>query len=73
MLPTEKETHEVRRCDRLDLGAQPGQRVAMNTREQRAIAPLQIRGVGGKASAENDAVRLEQQERGVYLCARDTE
>ena len=35
MLPAEEEPHEIRRADRLDLGAQPVQRVAMDAREQR--------------------------------------
>ena len=41
VLPAEEEAHEVRRADRLDLGAEPVQRVAMDAREQRPIAPFE--------------------------------
>ena len=44
VLPGEEEAHEVGGGDRLDLGAQAVQRVAMDAREQSAIAPLQSAG-----------------------------
>ena len=40
VLPLEEEPHEVGRADRLDLGAQPVERVAVDAREERAVAPL---------------------------------
>ena len=43
VLPGEQKPHEIGRADRLDLGAQPVERVAMNAREQPAIAPFELR------------------------------
>ena len=43
VLPREQEAHEVGRADRLDLRAQAVQRVAMDAREQRAVAPFERR------------------------------
>ena len=40
VLPREQEAHEVGRADRLDLGAQAVQRVAMDPRQQPAVAPF---------------------------------
>ena len=45
-LPPQQEPHEVRRRDRLDLLAQPVERVAMDAGEQTALAPLQLRHAG---------------------------
>ncbi len=42
VVPREQEAHEVGRINRLDLGAQPVQRVAVDARQQRAIAPLHL-------------------------------
>jgi hypothetical protein len=42
VLPLEQEAHEVGRRHRLDLGAQPRQRVAVDARQQRAVAPLGV-------------------------------
>src|SRR2546426_10917069 len=53
MLPMQQEAHEVGRGDRLDLGAQAVQRVAMNAREQPAIAPFELARSGGKAAAQD--------------------
>ena len=39
-LPGEQEAQEVARRDRLDLGAQPLQRIAVDARQQPALAPL---------------------------------
>ena len=72
MLPAEEEAHEIRRADRLDLGAQPVQRVAMNAGEERPVAPFE-RPVspGREASAKHHAVRFEQQERRVGIRGRN--
>ena len=43
VLPREQEPHEVGGADRLDLRAQPVQRVAMDAREQPAVAPLEVK------------------------------
>src|SRR5690348_17491429 len=40
VLPGEEEAHEIRGVNRLDLRAQSIERVAMNARQQAAIAPL---------------------------------
>ena len=73
MLPAEQEAHEIRRTDRLDLGAQPVQRVAMDAGEQRPVAPFELGLAGREASAEHHAVRFEQQERGVRIRGRNAE
>ena len=41
VLPGEQEAHEIGRADRLDLGAQPVERVAMDARQQAAVAPFE--------------------------------
>ena len=41
VMPREQEPHEVRRRDRLDLRAQPIERVAMDAGQQRAVAPFE--------------------------------
>src|SRR2546430_17713431 len=45
-LPPQQEPHEVRRRDRLDLLAQPVERVAVDAGEQAALAPFQLRYAG---------------------------
>ena len=45
---SEQETHEVRDGDRLDLGAQPVERVAMDARQQRPVAPFAWRDFGAR-------------------------
>ena len=42
MLPVQQEAHEFRRRHRLDLRAQPVQRVAMNARKQSPVAPFEF-------------------------------
>src|SRR5437016_12019097 len=42
VLPGEEEALEIRCTDRLDLGAQPPEGVAMDAREQPAIAPFEL-------------------------------
>ena len=46
-LPGEQEAHEISRTDRLDLGAEPIQRVAMNPGQEPAITPLERSGTIG--------------------------
>ena len=41
VLPVQKEAHEVGRGDRLDLGAQAADRVAVDAREEPAVAPFE--------------------------------
>ena len=77
VMPCEQEAHEVGRVDRLDLGAQPVQRVAVDARQQRAIAPLnlgqaervgQVGQVGiFEIPTKDDALRLQRQQRSVGL------
>jgi hypothetical protein len=58
-LPTEQEAQKVARRDRLDLGAQPTYRVAVDAREQPALAPLLRPDVWGKAATQREALGLE--------------
>ena len=44
VLPVEQEAHEVARLDRLDLAAQPLERVAMDARQQVPLAPFVVAG-----------------------------
>ena len=46
VLPLEQESHEIRGRDRLDLGAQPIERIAVNARKQGTVAPLERRSAG---------------------------
>ena len=46
VLPSEQEAHAVGGADRLDVRAQAVQRVAMNPRQQRTIAPFDERRTG---------------------------
>ena len=48
VLPAEQEAQEVARGDRLDLGAQPLDRVAMDARQQAALAPFVLGRAGVK-------------------------
>ena len=73
MLPAEEEAHEIGGADRLDLGAQPVQRVAVDACEQRAVAPFERRLTRREASPQHDAVGLEQQEGRVRIRRRDAE
>ena len=41
-LPREQEAREVRGADRLDFGAEPVERVAVNAGQQPALAPLEL-------------------------------
>ena len=58
----EQEAHEVGRADRLDLRAQAVERVAMDAREQRAVAPLESSASDRRArrepAAQHDALGL---------------
>ena len=63
MLPGEQEAQEVARRDRLDLGAQPPDRVMMDAREQPPVAPLLVVDAGEEASLEDRAVAFERGER----------
>ncbi len=83
VMPREQEAHEVGRVDRLDLGAQPVQRVAVDARQQRAIAPLHL-GQAGRVGrlgqvgifevpAKHDALGLEREQRAVGIRGRNPE
>ena len=65
VLPAEEEPHEVLRADGLDLLAQALDRIAMDAREQRAVAPFLRRPDGVNAPAHRDALRGERRQRGV--------
>ena len=59
--------------DRLDLGAEPVQRVAMNAGEERPVAPFELGLARREASAKHHAVRFEQQERRICCRGRNAE
>ena len=59
VLPGEEEAHEVGGADRLDLGAQPVQRVAMDSREQPPVAPFERRSHAPvNCAAQDDAFAI---------------
>ena len=64
VLPAAEEAHEILAGDRLDLLPQTFDGVTMNAREERAVAPLGLRGAGRKGSAHGEAF-------GGELCQRD--
>jgi hypothetical protein len=59
MLPMQQEAHEVGRGDRLDLGSQAVERVAVNAREQPAIAPFELGRSGSEAAAQDSPLRFQ--------------
>ena len=64
VLPREEEAHEVGGGNRLDLGAQAVQRVAMDACEQPAVAPFQFSAIL-ECPAENHAFGFEFDQRRV--------
>src|SRR5205085_12643593 len=66
-LPLEQEAQEIARRDRLDLGAQALQCVAMDAGEEAAFAPFIVISpgfdAGGEAAAQRNALCLEGGER----------
>src|SRR5207302_8165273 len=56
VLPVKEEAQEIGSADRLDLGAQPVERVAMDAREQPPVAPLELRYAGGEPPAQDAAL-----------------
>ena len=63
-VPDEQKALEIGRRDRLDFGAQPVERVAMDARQQPAVAPFDI-GRAAEAAAQHDTFGLEGEERRV--------
>src|SRR5438552_17973507 len=59
VLPREQKAQEVARCDRLDFGAQPLERVMVDARQQSALAPFVGRDSRRKAPAHRKAFRLK--------------
>ena len=64
VLPAEQEAQEVARRDRLDLRAQPLDRVAMDARQQAALAPFVLGRAGREAAAHGEAFGLQGREAG---------
>ena len=58
-LPPQQEPREVRRGDGLDLLAQPIERVAVNARQQAALAPLEVLTARGETSPQDKPLVLE--------------
>src|SRR5206468_9984717 len=61
------ESHEVGGVDRLDLGAQSIERVAMDAGQKPAGAPLGFRGSRGEPAAQDEPLGFEAQERRLEL------
>ena len=59
MLPVQQEAQEIGGADRLDVRAQAAQRVAMDAREQAAVAPLELGSAWREAAAQDPSLRLE--------------
>ena len=75
-LPGEQEAHEVSRADRLDLGPEPVEGVAVDAREQPAVAPLEggrSAVAGAELAAEDHALALERRQRDVGIGLADIE
>ena len=64
-LPGQQKAQEVARRDRLDLRPQPLDGVAVNAREQAALAPFLGRRCRREAPAHGEAFGLERRQRGV--------
>ena len=77
MLPDEQKAHVVGGRDRLDLRAQPAQRVAVNAREQPSIAPLQNAGRFVRccleAAPQDTSLGFECEQRGLDVRFRNCE
>ena len=78
VLPAEQPAHELRRGDGLNFVAQPAEGLAMDSREQAAVAPFcfarcPIANRVGKLPAEHGAARFESQQRLVDFVRRDAE
>src|SRR5947209_3376679 len=65
MLPGEEEAHEIGGSDRLDFSAQAIERVAVDAREESAIAPFGSKRASRERTAEDGAFGFEFQEGGV--------
>ncbi|MFP5407088.1 MAG: ATP-binding cassette domain-containing protein, partial [Gammaproteobacteria bacterium] len=65
-LPLEQEAHEIACFHRFDLAPQPVHRVAMDAREQAALAPLGLRRLRREAPANHRALGFELQKYGLH-------
>src|SRR6478736_1472254 len=63
----EEEAQEIGGADWLDLGAQLVEGIAMDARQQPAVAPLELGGTRRKAPAQDPALRLEREQRDLRL------
>ncbi len=70
VLPSKQEAQEILARDRLDFSAQPLHRVAVDAREERAIAPLGLGRARREESAHDDAFGDELRERRIDVGAR---
>ena len=64
-LPAEQKPEQIARADRLDLGPEPVQGVAVDPRQEPAIAPFQRLGPPCEAAAKDHPLGLEGGQRGV--------
>ena len=63
MLPAKQEAHELGWRRGLDLGAKPVDRVAVDPREQRPVAPLELPRAWSEPAAQNQPLRFEREQR----------
>ena len=73
VLPTEQEPQVVSRGDGFDLLAQPVEGVAVNPREQTALAPFDLRRLRREGAAQDEAFSFERAESGVDQARVQTE
>ena len=72
-LPPQQEAQEVRRSDGLDLLAQPIERVAVDARQQAALAPLQLLAPRREAAAQHEPLMLQRPEGEIDVCRLHSE
>ena len=65
VLPVQEEAHEIGGADRLDLGAQPVKRVAVDARQEPAVAPFELGRAGGEPAAQQFAFVFQREQRAV--------
>ena len=71
VLPVQEETHEIGGADWFDLGAQAVERIAVNAREEPAVAPFELGGAGRarrsrcKSAAQQLAFVFQREQRPV--------
>jgi hypothetical protein len=74
VLPSKKESYEIRRRDRFDLLPHSPQGQAVNPGQEHSVTPFYFFSPrSGKFSTQDDAVALQGQQRGFDFCCRDAQ